>query len=180
MSHHGNFRNLLHVNKLDAFREWVQTQGYVVHPTPNPEKNIYECLRIELYDPSGGHPHLVFYKRLNAHHISIPKDSTNLVREFIDSNLTDEQKAKRKKKNKERSRRRRKMFAQLASEPIKSMIKPTKEEIEDAIDICDAMDLPDGAYWALVHEMLELEYGDVFPLMEEYGMLASTDVVEKP
>ncbi len=26
----------------------------------------------------------------------------------------------------------------------------------------DALDLPDGAHWALVHERLDLEYGVVF------------------
>ena len=45
------------------------------------------------------------------------------------------------------------------------MPKPNKEpkmSFKDACDIADAMDLPDGAYWAIAHEMAGLEYGDGF------------------
>lgn len=40
--------------------------------------------------------------------------------------------------------------------------RPTKEEVRDVMAEVDALDLPDGAHWALVHERLDLEYGDVF------------------
>lgn len=33
------------------------------------------------------------------------------------------------------------------------------------MDEVDALDLPDGAHWALIHERLGLEYGDVFEYM---------------
>lgn len=40
--------------------------------------------------------------------------------------------------------------------------KPTKQEVKAAIDEVEALDLPDGAHWAMIHERLGLEYGDVF------------------
>lgn len=49
--------------------------------------------------------------------------------------------------------------------------KPTKERVVGVLDYVEALDLPDGAHWALMHEMLELEYGDLFPLMHEYELL---------
>lgn len=42
------------------------------------------------------------------------------------------------------------------------MAKPTKEEVLKVMKQIDAADLPDGAYWQLVHEKLKLSYGDVF------------------
>jgi hypothetical protein len=44
---------------------------------------------------------------------------------------------------------------------------PTKQEVKDVIDEVDALDLPDGAHWSLIHERLGLEYGDVFTIMAE-------------
>ena len=40
--------------------------------------------------------------------------------------------------------------------------KPTKEEVKKVIDEVQALDLPDGAHWGVIHERLGLEYGDVF------------------
>lgn len=40
-----------------------------------------------------------------------------------------------------------------------------KDRLKDAIECADALDLPDGAYWALVHEMAGLEYGDAFQII---------------
>ena len=54
-------------------------------------------------------------------------------------------------------------------------MKPTKEQVEEAIEEADALDLPDGAYWMIIHERLGLEYGDLFPLMDEYGLLDEGD-----
>ena len=42
---------------------------------------------------------------------------------------------------------------------------PSKERVKDVLDEVDAMDLPDGAYWVLVHERLGLEFGEVFEIM---------------
>lgn len=42
------------------------------------------------------------------------------------------------------------------------MGRPTKEQVKAVMDDVDELDLPDGAHWALVHERLGLEYGDVF------------------
>lgn len=43
----------------------------------------------------------------------------------------------------------------------------TKEEVKQVMDEVDELDLPDGAHWALVHERLGLEYGDVFDIIAE-------------
>lgn len=48
---------------------------------------------------------------------------------------------------------------------------PTKEMIQQVLDEVDSYDLPDGAHWMMCHQKLNLEYGDLFPLMEKYGML---------
>lgn len=40
--------------------------------------------------------------------------------------------------------------------------KPTKEDVKRVCDEVEELDLPDGAHWALIHERLGLEYGDVF------------------
>lgn len=37
--------------------------------------------------------------------------------------------------------------------------------VRDVIEEVDELDLPDGAHWALIHEKLGLEYGDVFDIM---------------
>lgn len=40
--------------------------------------------------------------------------------------------------------------------------KPTKEDVLKAMNEVDDMDLPDAAHWRLIHEKLNLPYGDVF------------------
>lgn len=42
---------------------------------------------------------------------------------------------------------------------------PTKELVREVMWEVDDLDLPDGAHWALVHERLGLEYGDVFDII---------------
>ena len=39
---------------------------------------------------------------------------------------------------------------------------PSKERVREVIREVDALDLPDGAHWALIHEKLNLPYGEVF------------------
>jgi hypothetical protein len=46
---------------------------------------------------------------------------------------------------------------------------PTKERVREVLEEVDALDLPDGAHWAMVHEKLGLEYGDVFEIMAEHA-----------
>lgn len=53
--------------------------------------------------------------------------------------------------------------------------KPTKERVEEVIQEVEDLDLPDGAHWALIHDKLGLEYGDVFDLMEEYKLFEPKD-----
>lgn len=40
--------------------------------------------------------------------------------------------------------------------------RPSKERVRDVMNEVDALDLSDGAHWALIHDRLGLEYGDVF------------------
>lgn len=47
------------------------------------------------------------------------------------------------------------------------MTRPTKERIKEVMDEVDELDLPDGAHWMLIHEKLGLEYGDLFPMLED-------------
>lgn len=47
---------------------------------------------------------------------------------------------------------------------------PTKEEIRQVMNEVEDDDLPDGAYWALVHERLGLDYGDVIAEDPEFFM----------
>lgn len=47
------------------------------------------------------------------------------------------------------------------------MARPSKERVRDVMQEVDAMDLPDGAHWAMVHDKLGLEYGDVFDYIAE-------------
>ena len=42
------------------------------------------------------------------------------------------------------------------------MDRPSKERVREVIWEVDALDLPDGAHWALIHEKLNLRYGEVF------------------
>lgn len=44
---------------------------------------------------------------------------------------------------------------------------PTKEEVRNVMEEVDALDLPDGAHWAMIHERLGLDYGDVFDFISD-------------
>ncbi len=46
------------------------------------------------------------------------------------------------------------------------MTAPTKEQVKEVMDEVDELDLPDGAHWAMVHERLGLDYGDVFDYID--------------
>ncbi|OKO74441.1 hypothetical protein AC628_22490 [Bradyrhizobium sp. NAS96.2] len=47
------------------------------------------------------------------------------------------------------------------------MERPSKERVREVIQEVDALDLPDGAHWALIHEKLGLRYGEVFDYIAE-------------
>lgn len=42
------------------------------------------------------------------------------------------------------------------------MAKPTKERVKEVMDEVDELGLPDGAHWQMIHDKLNLPYGDVF------------------
>lgn len=46
--------------------------------------------------------------------------------------------------------------------------RPTLWLVRDTIEEVEALDLPDGAHWALIHDKLGLEYGEVFDIMVAY------------
>lgn len=48
----------------------------------------------------------------------------------------------------------------------------------DAMDLAESMDLPDGAFWAMSHELAGLEYGDGFDQLVS-GSEPNNDLVEK-
>jgi hypothetical protein len=50
-------------------------------------------------------------------------------------------------------------------------MKPSKEDVQGAIQDVDALNLPEGAHWAYVHDVLNLEYGEVFDLLLEYNLI---------
>lgn len=55
------------------------------------------------------------------------------------------------------------------------MSELTIEKIRAAMEEVDD-DLPDGAYWAMVHEILGVEYGEIFPLLaEDQGVESEND-----
>lgn len=45
--------------------------------------------------------------------------------------------------------------------------RPSKEEVRDVMKEVEELDLPDGAHWAMIHDRLGLEYGDVFDYIAE-------------
>lgn len=45
------------------------------------------------------------------------------------------------------------------------MADVTKERVKEVMEEVDALDLPDGAHWAMVHERLGMDYGDVFDVI---------------
>jgi hypothetical protein len=45
------------------------------------------------------------------------------------------------------------------------MAKPDKEKVREVMLAVDELDLPDGAYWQLIHERLKLPYGEVFEII---------------
>ncbi len=45
--------------------------------------------------------------------------------------------------------------------------QPTSQRVKEIMDEVGNMDLPDGAHWALIHERLGLEYGDVFQIIAD-------------
>jgi hypothetical protein len=47
------------------------------------------------------------------------------------------------------------------------MTAPTKEQVKGVMEDVDELDLPEGAHWAMIHERLGLDYGDVFDYIAE-------------
>jgi hypothetical protein len=69
-------RNLLHRDKLEAFRLWAKQQGY------KEDDNLgqYQVLRLRPPDGSGL---IVFYERLAGDHLTSFDEGTSLVQQWI-------------------------------------------------------------------------------------------------
>jgi hypothetical protein len=53
----------------------------------------------------------------------------------------------------------------------------TKERVKQVVDEVDALDLPDGAHWMLVHERLGLVHGEVFDIIaKDPGFFGAVDI----
>lgn len=51
--------------------------------------------------------------------------------------------------------------------------RPASERpsFREAMEMADAMDLPDGAYWAMAHDLAGLEYGEGFDQLVDEATL---------
>jgi len=73
-------RNLLHRRKLLSFKLWLEGHGFIVHPRSS---HKHEVLRVSDWAGSGDNPQFVFYLKERYDHVTIPKGTEELVREFI-------------------------------------------------------------------------------------------------
>jgi hypothetical protein len=77
-------RELLHVSKLEGFKDWLKRKGFVV--VSSPPQAIFEVLRYKA--KLGGQPYIV-YERSHTHgggkieHLSTYGDTTRHVLEFL-------------------------------------------------------------------------------------------------
>lgn len=91
-------RNILHISKLQAFEDFLETKGYMIIAT---SKNPFEVLRAQ----KDGDTVIVYQKKDAKEHLSTMDKDYHLVREFIKSqkaqtnadrirSMTDEELAK--------------------------------------------------------------------------------------
>mgnify|MGYP000896332263 CR=1 FL=1 len=50
-------------------------------------------------------------------------------------------------------------------------VQRERPSFREAMEMADAMDLPDGAYWAMAHDLAGLEYGDGFDQLVDEATL---------
>lgn len=72
-------RELLHINKLDDLRSWLEEQGYMILPT---SRNQYEVLRAK----KGKDTIIIYKKANNREHLSVMDKDYALIRKFIGEN----------------------------------------------------------------------------------------------
>ena len=59
------------------------------------------------------------------------------------------------------------------------MRRPSKQRVRDVMKEVDAIGLPDGAHWAVIHDRLGLAYGDVFDYVaSDPGFFGYSDAKE--
>lgn len=71
-------RNILHINKLQEFEDFLETKGYMIVAT---SKNPYEVLRAQ----KDGDTVIVYKKKDAKEHLSTMGKDYHLVREFVKS-----------------------------------------------------------------------------------------------
>lgn len=75
-------RGLLHKNQLASFREWLQSEGWLVGVTP--PAAIYEVLRVSHPTKAWGRKRIVFFAKLPpTAHITAQGAGIHLVKEYL-------------------------------------------------------------------------------------------------
>lgn len=75
-------RNLLHFNKLTAFRDYMEAKGWISAPT----KGDYEVLR--LVKPK--EKPIIMYRKFDCDHVTFEERHFGIVRQFIFDNRKGE------------------------------------------------------------------------------------------
>lgn len=70
-------RNILHRNKLESFKEYLVSKGWVIQDT----KGMYEALRA--INPEVQKKPLIIYDGKSKEHLSIDDRDFSIVRDFI-------------------------------------------------------------------------------------------------
>lgn len=70
-------RNLLHRNKLEEFKQWLEKR----HLTVMPPKGCYEVLRFK--HPEDGFPMPIIYNGKSPDHLSCNESAITFVKRFI-------------------------------------------------------------------------------------------------
>lgn len=76
-------RNILHINKLSEFEDFIERKGYMILAT---SKNPYEVLRAKKDSDTV----IVYQKKGAKEHLSTMDKDYHLVREFIKTQKSDE------------------------------------------------------------------------------------------
>ncbi len=61
-----------------------------------------------------------------------------------------------------------------------STYEPSLEWVREVMEEVDQLDLPDGAYWCLVHERLGMDYGEVFAIIADHPEFFGATEVASP
>jgi len=89
-------RNLLHRNKLGAFKKWIlDGKGYFEMP---PTGHPYEVFRIRKYNPAGDEPDIFFYQKVRYQHVTLDDEGEKLVKAWLRSRNGEVSKVRKRKR----------------------------------------------------------------------------------